>query len=89
MVQLIIWRVFAGDGSSTAVDPLNIISTEERFRTEADALDRAKVLILANDERSRKDSRLLPALDELQIKKDDGTTIDYKTVRREALKPRD
>jgi hypothetical protein len=89
MARLIIKKLYPVERDRRAIDPPNIATTEQRFLSDGDALDRAAQLIWDEEQRRRKDARRLPALHELQIECDDGSLMDNSTVRRKAPQIRD
>jgi hypothetical protein len=89
MARLKIKRLFPGDRSKRGNDPPIIITDEERYPSDGDALDRARTLLWNEEQRQCKNPRKLPALEELQIECDDGSTMDDATVRRVAPQIRD
>jgi hypothetical protein len=89
MARLIIKRLFPGERSEKIKkSPITNIDVE-RYSSDGNALDRAKILIWDENQRQHKNPRKLPALVELQIERDDGSIMDDAAVRRLAPQIRD
>jgi hypothetical protein len=89
MARLLIEWLYPSDRTAGRRAPPQVVPSVKRCPSDGDALDEANKLLQSENERQHKDAKKLPALNDLRIECDDGSIMDYATVRRLAPQIRD
>jgi hypothetical protein len=86
MVKLRIVFAYPGDRSRRSFDPPSYMPSSKDCHTVREALNRAAYILSDERERLRKTPYRLPALEKLEIIREDGSIMYDSAVRREAMK---